>query len=202
MAAREEEQERVARRRDPGGVSVAEMSYGELPVGNAPAAHSLRPPLAEGVVEWACRMLCRLALIATIVIINLELITRNLFNFSLYLSDEYSGYLLVALTFLSLPLCVSHGSFHRVTFLLGRLPPRLRDVVLLAFDVLALTFCAVVFWEALLLVLNSRALHATAPTILMTPLWLPQLAMPIGLFAVLVTLGRSVALRVCRLRQS
>ncbi len=151
--------------------------------------------LEEGPVEFGCRMLCRLSLAALIVIIDVELVTRNLFNFSFYLSDEYGGYLLVALTFLSLPLCVTHNSFHRVTFLLGRLPPGPRDALLLGFDLLALFFSLLVLWEVISLVQNSQMLQTNAPTLLLTPLWIPQLVMPIGMAAVSFTLMRSAVRR-------
>lgn len=149
-----------------------------------------KPPVAEGPVEFACKILCRLGVAGLIGIIDLELITRNLLGFSFNVSDEYSGYILVLLTFLSLPLCVVHGSFHRVTFVLARFPARVQTVMLLVFDVLALVFAAVILWESTLLVLNSEQLGTTAPTLLMTPLWLPQLAMPIGAAALCWTLVR------------
>ncbi len=155
--------------------------------------------LPEGPVEFACRMLCRVSLLALIAIVDLELVTRNVFDFSFYLSDEYGGYLLVALTFLSLPLCIAHGSFHRVTFLLDKLPDRARDCVLLGFDVLALLFSLAVLWEVGGLAANSYSLQTTAPTILMTPLWIPQLVMPIGMAATSYTLARATLRRARRL---
>lgn len=159
------------------------------------------PMVAESPVEFTCRMLCRLALIAMIVIIDSELITRNIFGFSFNMSDEYGGYLLVALTFLSLPLCILHSSFHRVTFVLHQLPPRIRDVVLVAFNVVALVFALVILWQTTLLTINSRSLNATAPTLLMTPLWVPQLLMPIGMAASSVTLARLLFRRLARMQE-
>lgn len=159
------------------------------------------PVVPEGAVEFACRMGCRVALIAIIVIIDSELVTRNVFGFSFYMSDEYGGYLLVALTFLSLPQCILHSSFHRVVFVLNRLPRRIRDAVVTAFNVLALAFALVILWQATNLTINSRSLSATAPTLLMTPLWIPQLVMPIGMAATSVTLARLLFRRLARLRE-
>lgn len=152
-------------------------------------------------MEFACRMLCRMALIAMIVIIDTEIVTRNAFNFSFYMSDEYGGYLLVALTFLSLPQCILHGSFHRVTFVLNRLPRRACEIMLVAFNVIALVFALLIFWQATRLTLNSRSLQATAPTLLMTPLWIPQLLMPIGMAATSVTLARLLFRRLAHLQR-
>lgn len=158
-----------------------------------------QPPAEEGPVERICKILCRLGVAGLIVIIDLELITRNLLGFSFNLSDEYSGYILVLLTFLSLPLCVVHGAFHRVTFVLDKFPFRVRAVMLLAFDLTALVFSAIILWESAKLVLNSQELATTAPTILMTPLWIPQLAMPVGAAALCWTLGRITVVHFRRL---
>lgn len=159
------------------------------------------PMVPESPVEFTCRMLCRLALIAMIVIIDSELVTRNVFGFSFYMSDEYGGYLLVALTFLSLPQCILHASFHRVTFVLHRLPRKIREAVLVAFNVVALVFALLILWQATALTINSRSLNATAPTLLMTPLWIPQLLMPIGMAATSVTLVRLLFRRLAHMQE-
>jgi len=166
-----------------------------------PLVTDVDPMVPEGPVEFTCRLLCRLALIAMIVIINSELVTRNVFGFSFYMSDEYGGYLLVALTFLSLPQCILHASFHRVTFVLHRLPRRIREAVLVAFNVVALGFALVILWQATVLTINSKSLNATAPTLLMTPLWIPQLLMPIGMAATSVTLARLLLRRLARMQE-
>ena len=175
------------------------MSDEVAPHAGRAAEPAAEPVLPEGPVERACRVLCRVSLLALIVIVDLELVTRNVFGFSFYLSDEYGGYLLVALTFLSLPLCIAHGSFHRVTFLLDKLPDRAREGVLLGFDMLALLFSLAVLWEVSGLAANSYSLETTAPTILMTPLWIPQLVMPIGMAATSYTLARATLRRARRM---
>jgi len=166
-----------------------------------PLVTEVDPMVPEGPIEFTFRLLCRLALVAMIVIINTELVTRNVFGFSFYMSDEYGGYLLVALTFLSLPQCILHASFHRVTFVLHRLPRPIREAVLVAFNVVALAFALVILWQATALVINSRSLNATAPTLLMTPLWIPQLLMPIGMAATSVTLARLLLRRLARVQK-
>ena len=48
------------------------------------------------------------------------------FGTSLQITDEVGGYLLVALTFLSMSVAEAHGAFHRVEFVQMRLSPSAR----------------------------------------------------------------------------
>ena len=145
----------------------------------------------ESLLDKACKQLCRVALAVMVVIINLEIVTRNIFGFSLNISDEYSSYMLIAITFFSLPLCIVHGSLHRVTFVLDRVPDRWRTMLLVVFDLIAMVVVAVILVQVVWLVVGSRQLHTTAPTMLQTPVWIPQLAMPVGAAALLVGLCRA-----------
>jgi TRAP-type C4-dicarboxylate transport system permease small subunit len=50
----------------------------------------------------------------------------------------------------------------------------------MVFDLLALAACAALTWQLTRLVMNSWRAEDVAPTPLLTPLWLPQITMPIG----------------------
>src|SRR5262245_63106191 len=83
--------------------------------GDAQAARSRRSrALSEGPVEWTCKIASEVALIVMLVLIAVDIVTRSLFNFSLEVSDEVGGYMLVAIAFLSLSACHVNGSFHEV----------------------------------------------------------------------------------------
>ena len=58
-----------------------------------------------------------------IVLIGAEAIARNVFGTSLQVTDEVGGYLLVALTFLSMPVAEAHGAFHRVELIQSQSEP-------------------------------------------------------------------------------
>ena len=70
----------------------------------------------ETLLERMCQRLCELSLVATVVMIAAEVISRALFQFSFEVSDEIGGYLLVAVSFLSLPVSQVHHGFHHVEF--------------------------------------------------------------------------------------
>src|SRR5262245_66321563 len=74
--------------------------------GDAQAARSRRSrALPEGPVEWTCKIASEVALVVMLVLIAIDIVTRSLFNFSLEVSDEVGGYMLVAIAFLSLSAC-------------------------------------------------------------------------------------------------
>ncbi len=66
-------------------------------------------------------------------------------------------------------------------FVQARLSPRLRALSHLLFDMLSLLFCLVLLWQLTRFVLQSYRSGDVAPTLLATPLWIPQALMPIGI---------------------
>jgi TRAP-type C4-dicarboxylate transport system permease small subunit len=135
-----------------------------------------------------------------IVMIAAEAIARNVFGTSLQITDEVGGYLLVALTFLSMSVAESHGAFHRVELVQMRLSPSARVASQIVFDLMALAASALVTWQLVRLAINSWRAEDIAPTPLGTPLWLPQTSMGIGMALLCLTLLRSIAAKLKHLR--
>ncbi len=79
-------------------------------------------------IDAVSEAVCNLFLLTMIVMIGAEVIARTVFGTSLQVTDEVGGYLLVALTFLSMSVAESHGAFHRVELVQMRLSPSLRIV--------------------------------------------------------------------------
>jgi TRAP-type transport system small permease protein len=146
---------------------------------------------APTLLEKSCMWICEVAILAMGAIVILELITRNLFNFSFEMSDELGGYIIVGITFMSLPVCQVYRSYHHVQFIQARLSPRMQALSHLLFDLLSLLFCVVLVWQLTRFVMSTHRSEDVAPTLLATPLWIPQAIMPIGMVAATVSLLRS-----------
>lgn len=153
-----------------------------------------------GVLENACEFLCACALFLMIAMIGTEVICRSFLGFSTQMADEIGGYLLVAITFLSLSVSQSHNAYHHVEFVQQRLSPRARLISQVIFDLLSLTFCVVLSWQLIRLELASWYGEQLAPTMLGTPLWIPRMAMPIGTIVLSIALLKSLAMKVRALR--
>jgi TRAP-type C4-dicarboxylate transport system permease small subunit len=167
----------------------------------APAPDGRRSrALPEGPIEWTCKVASELALIVMLVLIAVDIVTRWVFNFSFEVSDEVGGYMLVVITFVSLSACHVNGSFHEVEFVQARLSPRGRSLSQLLFGLLALAACALLAWQYGRFELSSWRFADVAPTYLATPLWLPRLAMVLGMLALCFSLCRTVIAEAKRLR--
>lgn len=205
MTAREVTAAHVA-----GGRASPAPHGGETPPLHEQTAGSQQPgeesghvrALPEGPVERLCNLTCMAALAVMLAVIGLDIATRALLNFSFEISDELGGYMLVVITFVSLPVCQINDSFHHVEFVQSRLSARGRAVSHVIFDALSLAFCALLLWQLGRFELSSWRFDDHAPTYLATPLWLPRFAMAAGaaalVFSGLRTLSADIAtLRAC-----
>jgi TRAP-type C4-dicarboxylate transport system permease small subunit len=156
--------------------------------------------LKESIVERACKLACVAALITMLIVIGVDILTRSLLNFSFEISDELGGYMLVVITFVSLPVCQINDSFHHVELVQSRLSPFARAVSHIIFDLLSLAFCALLLWQLTRFEISSFRFGDRAPTYLATPLWIPQIAMMLGAAALCFSVARTLAADVARLR--
>jgi TRAP-type C4-dicarboxylate transport system permease small subunit len=156
----------------------------------------------EGPIEKACKLACEAALIVMLVVIGTDIFTRWLLNFSFEVSDEIGGYMLAAITFLSLSICQVNDSFHHVELIQARLSARARAISNLFFDILTLAFAMLLFWHYVRLEFSSYRFGERAPTMLETPLWMPRLVMAIGMAALCLAVVRTILLHIRRLRDA
>jgi TRAP-type C4-dicarboxylate transport system permease small subunit len=161
----------------------------------SPAARRLK----ESLVERICKLACVATLIVMLVVIGVDIVTRSLFNFSFEISDELGGYMLVVISFVSLPVCQISDSFHHVELVQSRLSPFGRALSHVIFDVLSLAFCVLLLWQLTKFELSSFRFGDRAPTYLATPLWIPQSAMMLGAAALCFSMLRTLAADVARL---
>lgn len=142
-------------------------------------------------MERFCMVLCEIGIVAMAIIVITEIVTRNLLGFSFEASEELGGYIIVGIAFLSLPVCQVYRSYHHVQFVQARLSPRMQALSHLIFDALSLVFAFVLLWQLTRFVAASYRSEDISPTLLATPLWIPQALMPIGTLAVTISLLRS-----------
>src|SRR3954454_18453703 len=177
----------------------------EIEQGSAHGSPPARGPkesigLKESIVERACKFACVAALLVMLAVIGTDILTRSLFNFSFEISDELGGYMLVVITFVSLPVCQINDSFHHVELVQSRLSPFARAVSHVIFDLLSFTFCALLLWQLVRFEITSFRFDDHAPTYLATPLWIPQAVMALGAAALCFSVLRTLAANMARLR--
>jgi len=164
-----------------------------------PASH-LSPPVGEGPVERLCKYASEAALIIMLLVIGVDIVTRYLLNFSFEIADELGGYMLVVMTFVSLSVCQANSAFHQVELVQARLSPRSRALSAAIFDLLSFAFSCLLLWQLVKLEFSSYRFGERAPTYLETPLWIPRLAMTIGVAALVFSIIRTFLAHVRRFR--
>lgn len=110
-----------------------------------------------------------------------EIITRTVFNSTLYVAEEYSGYLMCCLTFMALSITLREKGHIRMTFLHNILKNPQHILVLdmvcyvigFVFSIGVTYFTAMFFWDSV--ISNSRSMQISE-----TYLAIPQFFMPFG----------------------
>ena len=97
-----------------------------------------------------------------------------------------------AISFLSLCVCQVNRAYHHVEFLQNRLGPAGRRASRIEFELICLFMTGSLTWQLGRLAWNSWLSEDVAPTEMMTPLWLPQALMPLGMAALCVSLLRTL----------
>lgn len=147
----------------------------------------------EGPVELACKWLSMAMLAGLVVLIGGEVAIRNAAGFSWEGTDEYGGYLLVAITFFSIPVCLARGGMHEMQILRVRLSPRGVALLNIVLHAVSLAFMLVLVWQFWRLEASSWRSGDASMSGVFTPLWIPRLAMVVGSAAVCFTLVRLIA---------
>lgn len=120
-------------------------------------------------------------LVAMVAHVILEIALRGFFHTSTFVLDEYVGYGVAAMTYLSLAYAFEEGSLIRVNLVLVRLRGRLRRIVEYFCVVATLgvtVFVAAFFWRS---VKRNWDRGAVSESMAETPLWIPEALVFVGL---------------------
>jgi TRAP-type C4-dicarboxylate transport system permease small subunit len=152
-----------------------------------------RGPLEKGILflEQCCILVAFLSFVVMLVIIGAGTLARYLFNSPLSFVEEYSGYLLVVMGFLAMAPALRKEAHINVDIVMKLLPTKAKVRLDLVNSCFAIFIAAILFWVSLKLCWENYSIHVVSSTIMETPLWIPQLFIPLGwvTFILLVFLG-------------
>ena len=127
-----------------------------------------------------CGVASGLLMVGSTALVLLEIFVRTAFDKTLYITEEYSGYLMAAMTFLALAYTLKEKSHIRMTFLHTVAKGRVKIWLEICAFLLGFLFCALLtyttaefFWDAV--VTKSRSMQISQ-----TYLAIPQFFMPFG----------------------
>ena len=102
---------------------------------------------------------------------------------------EFTGFFLVAASFLALAYTLRAGSHIRVSLLIRGLGPGPRRWAEIWCTAAGLAFTAYFAWYAVWMVADSYQFNDVSPGIVPVPLWIPQSAMAVGLIILAIALA-------------
>lgn len=139
------------------------------------------------ITNWADKLseaagyISAIFMILIVILINTEIIVRSFFDSSTYIADEYSSYFLVAVVLLGLAYALKEEAHIRVEVIRGRLPEKGKQIFDICGTLAGLALTLFITYHATQMVWDSYSLEITADSISETPLFIPQLMIPIGL---------------------
>lgn len=130
--------------------------------------------------EFALGRLAGLLLVALLILINVEVVTRYLFGGSTLVADEYGGYLMAWMTMLGAVHLLRADRHLTMTWMLDRFSPRGQNIVGICAALIGLGISAVLLYATYRLVSGSARFGTVSIQPSATPLVWPQLILPIG----------------------
>jgi len=129
-----------------------------------------------------------LFMLLIVALITVEIFARTLFDTSTLIGDEYSAYFFVVVVMMGLSFSMKEGAHIRISLLRGKLPEPALKVLDLAVLAGAIVLTGFALYHAVLMTYDVWDLGMTADSISETPLYIPQLVIPVGLLLLILQL--------------
>ncbi len=126
--------------------------------------------------------LSSLLFIALTVLITTEIVARSFFNVSTMIADEYSGYFYLASIFLGLGYTFKEDGHIRINILTVKLSKASIRYIDIFAGIITLSLLLFILYFSVKMVIESYSFDMVSETVSETPIYLTQLAIPIGLF--------------------
>ena len=140
-------------------------------------------------------LLACIAMAASFAVIMLGVVAREA-QWDIQGLDAYAGYAIAAALFLALPETLRHGDHIRVTLILQRLSPKVKNAFEYGCLAVALALSGYLAWFSCRLVWVSYTTHDVSPSADVTALWIPQMAMALGCIGLAVSFLEALVSRM------
>ena len=140
---------------------------------------------ASAVIDYICDVggfIGALCILCAGLAITYEVICRYIFHNPTEWSNEMTSYFTVGSVFLVMAYVMKQEGHVRVDILIKRFKPKVRFISAIFIYCITLTFSIMLFCTGVQLVAYSISVNAINPTPLRTPIFIPQLLIPIGGF--------------------
>lgn len=145
----------------------------------------------DRLVDWI-EGLAGAMVLAITGIVFYEIFVRYLFDAPTLWAQDVSVYLLLWVAFLGLAPAEKSGQHIRIDLVYTRLPAVVRGWLEIAMHLAVAGFALVAAWSGTAIVIQSLRLGRKSMSLFTVPMWIPQLALPVGfLLLAVVCLARA-----------
>lgn len=122
-----------------------------------------------------------LFILLIVMLISVEIVARLALNTSTQVSEEYTGYFMAAVVALGIGYAFKEGAHIRIEMLRSVLRPAPRRLLDQAMACVAVVLTSYAGYHSVRMVIDAYVRGIKADTISETPVFIPQLVIPIGL---------------------
>lgn len=136
------------------------------------------------LVDWLSRMAAYVSAAILVLMVGhilFEIVLRNFFSSSTFVLDEFVGYGVAAMTYLTLAHALRNGSLIRVNLLLSRMrggPRRAMEILCVVMTLALVLFLGRYFWHQLA---RDFTRGSVSHSIAEVPMWIPEGLVFIGI---------------------
>ncbi len=132
--------------------------------------------------------LASLLVVSLVLLILTEIFIRYFFNASTMIADEYSGYLYLASIFLALGYTFNENAHIRINIITSKLNKRTNNIIDIFAGTVSIVVLSFALYRTVLFTYDSYSFEMLSENVSHTPLYLTQLAIPIGLILFILTI--------------
>jgi C4-dicarboxylate transporter, DctQ subunit len=156
----------------------------------------VRPSIVTRIEQWVAGLSLGLATLFVIVAV----VMRYFFQYAPPHFEELTRYLIIWSVFVGASHLLHRNGHITIDVLIITLPVRARLVLQTFAYGLGVVFCVLIAYYGLQMVLQSYELGARSISSLRAPMWIPQLAVPLGAALMLLRFVEKIALHLRLLR--
>ncbi len=133
-------------------------------------------------------------------LVAVEVFMRYVLHDPAMVADEFSAYMLVALSYLGLAYTWRQGGHVRITLLVSRLPPKVASWIRLMVLIMIFVFMVGITHAGYEMIIYALQIDLRSDTWLTFPLFWPQLTVFIGFLLLTLTLPVEIAQVIVKIR--
>lgn len=134
------------------------------------------------------------------ILVAVEVFMRYILRQPLMVADEFSAYMLVALSYLGLAYTWKQGGHVRISLLVGQLPSRAASWIRLIALIMSFIFLIGISHAGYIMIVYALKINLRSPTWLTFPLFWPQLTVFIGFILLTLLLMVEIARAIAKIR--